>query len=247
MSQFESTERLIGRPALDRLLGSRAAVFGLGGVGGIAAEALARSGVGSLDLFDGDRFSPSNLNRQVFALHSTLGMGKAEAARRRILDIHPGAAVVAHSGFYLPENAGEVDLSAFGCILDAMDHVAAKAELAARASALGVPLVSALGAGNRLDPSRIVSGDIRGTSHCPLARALRRELARRGVESLRVVYSTEPPLKPFQGPVDRGGEGTPGGPRRPPIGSLMFVPCAMGLALAAEGVKALLGERWGRG
>jgi tRNA A37 threonylcarbamoyladenosine dehydratase len=230
---FARTEALIGADALQRLADSHVAVFGLGGVGGYAAEALARCGVGALDLFDGDKVSLTNLNRQIVALHSTLGRFKADVMRERVLDINPQCRVAAHRVYYVPENADQYDLGAYDYIVDAVDMVSAKVELAVRAQAAGVPMVSAMGAGNRLNPGRLETADIMDTAGCPLARVMRRELKKRGVHALRVVFSREPPM-----PMHCKDEGAK---QRGVPASVVFPPAAMGMALAAEAVRVLAG------
>ena len=225
MNQEESarTRLLLGDGALMRLARARVALFGVGGVGGHCAEALARAGIGALDLYDNDVVSPSNLNRQLAALHSTLGQPKAEVMARRILDINPDCQVRAVELFYLPENADSVDLSAYDYVVDAIDTVSAKLELAQRCHALGVPLISCMGSGNKLDPSGFRVTDLYKTQGCPLARVMRKELRRRGVPALKVVFSPEEPR--------------PTGVRTP--GSVSFVPGAAGLVLAGAVVRAL--------
>ena len=232
---FSRTRLLLGGEGMDRLARARVAVFGLGGVGGSAAEALARSGVGALDLFDDDVVSLTNLNRQAVATVDTLGMAKVDAMAQRIAAVVPEARVEKRRMFYTPENAGEVDLSVYDYIVDAVDTVAAKLELAVRATALGVPIISAMGAGNKLDPTKLVISDISKTSVCPLARVMRRELRKRGIHHLKVAWSTEPPAVPL-GEIP--SEDT-AHPRRSIPGSTAFVPPAMGLAIAAEVVRAL--------
>lgn len=234
MNQFQRTEFLLGAAAMARLAAARVAVFGLGGVGGSAAEALARSGVGALDLFDDDVVSLTNLNRQAVATHDALGMPKVDAMAARIAAIAPEARVEVHRMFYMPENAGEVDLSKYDYVVDAVDTVAAKLELAVRATALGVPIISAMGAGNKLDPTKLVISDIYRTSVCPLARVMRRELRKRGIDHLKVAWSTEPPATPLGRPEEDLAH-----PRRSIPGSTAFVPPAMGLAIAAEVVREL--------
>ncbi len=225
MNQEESarTRLLLGDGALMRLARARVALFGVGGVGGHCAEALARAGIGALDLYDNDVVSPSNLNRQLAALHSTLGQPKAQVMARRILDINPDCQVRAVELFYLPENADSVDLSAYDYVVDAIDTVSAKLELAQRCHALGVPLISCMGSGNKLDPSGFRVTDLYKTQGCPLARVMRKELRRRGVPALKVVFSPEEPR--------------PTGVRTP--GSVSFVPGAAGLVLAGAVVRAL--------
>lgn len=234
---FSRTRLLLGDEGMARLAAARVAVFGLGGVGGSAAEALARSGVGALDLFDDDAVSLTNLNRQAVATVDTLGMAKVDAMAVRIAAVAPGARVERHRMFYMPENAGAVDLSVYDYVVDAVDTVAAKLELAVRATALGVPIISAMGAGNKLDPTRLVISDIYKTSVCPLARVMRRELRRRGVRRLKVAWSTEPPAAV----LGTLAEENVAHPRRSTPGSTAFVPPAMGLAIAAEVVRTLAG------
>ena len=237
MEQFARTERLIGRAALARLSQCRVAVFGLGGVGGMAAEALARSGVGTLALFDHDRVSLTNLNRQVIALHSTLGQHKTEAMARRLLDINPALRLELFPLFYLPETAAQVDLSSYDYIVDAVDTVTAKLTLAQEAGRAGVPIISALGAGNRLDPSLLRIGDLYETAVCPLARVMRKAARQRGIERLTVAYSLEPPLVP-----EESREAPSAGlPRRDTPASASFVPPAMGLLIASRVVRDLIG------
>ena len=234
---FSRTRLLLGDEGMTRLAAARVAVFGLGGVGGSAAEALARSGVGALDLFDDDAVSLTNLNRQAVATVDTLGMAKVDAMAARIAAVAPNARVERHRMFYMPENAGDVDLSAYDYVVDAVDTVAAKLELAVRATALGVPIISAMGAGNKLDPTRLVISDIYKTSVCPLARVMRRELRKRGVSHLKVAWSTEPPSAAMGALQEEDAAH----PRRSIPGSTAFVPPAMGLAIAAEVVRTLAG------
>ena len=222
--QFSRTEMLLGSDGLERLKKSRVAVFGLGGVGGYAAEALARSGIGALDLIDHDRVSLSNLNRQILALHSTVGEDKTELAEKRIRDIAPGCLVRTHKTFFLPETADRFDFSAWDGVIDAIDTVSGKIEIARKAAEAGVPLVSVMGTGNKMDPSAFRVADIFETSVCPLAKVMRKECKKRGIESLKVVYSTEEPIKVNQ--------------RTP--GSTSFTPAAAGLVIASEVVKDLI-------
>ena len=225
------TEMLLGAEGLRRLRRAKVAVFGLGGVGGHAAETLARCGVGSLLLVDRDSVSVSNLNRQIFAVSSTVGMPKVEAAARRLLDIAPDLELELRCESYLPDTADSFDLAGFDYVIDAVDTVTAKLELAVRAAAAGTPIISCMGTGNKLDPTAFEVADISRTSVCPLARVMRRELKRRGIEHLKVVYSREKPLEP----LCPGGEPEPG--RRAVPGSVAFVPAAAGLILAGEVVK----------
>lgn len=225
---------MIGEEAVNRLRRARVAVFGVGGVGGYVVEALARSGVGALDLIDNDTVNITNLNRQIIALHSTLGMYKTEAARQRILDIQPGCAVTIHNTFFMPDNADQFDFTQYDYVVDAIDTVAGKLEIAVRCQKAGTPVISCMGAGNKLDPTAFVVTDISKTSVCPLARVMRRELKKRGVEHLKVVYSTEPARKPMGVP-----ESEDAGARRSVPASNAFVPAAAGLIAAGEVIRNL--------
>ena len=227
---FSRTELLLGRDALEKLKKAKVAVFGLGGVGSFAAEALCRAGVGSFELFDRDIVAPSNLNRQLVALCSTIGRYKTEVMRERILDINPDAKVEIHTCFYLPENADQFPFDGLDYIVDAVDTVTAKLCIIERAKAAGVPVISAMGAGNKLDPCSFKVSDIKDTSVCPLAKVMRRELKERGIDSLKVVCSTEPPKKP---PLQEGL-------RKQPPGSISFVPSVCGLIIASEVVKDII-------
>ena len=231
--QDSRTAMLLGEKALERLQNAHVAVFGVGGVGGHLCEALARAGVGAIDLFDNDTVSVSNLNRQLVALHSTLGQNKVDVMKARILDINPACRVQTYPVFYLPENADAYPLTAYDYIADAIDTVSAKVELAVRADQAGIPILAAMGAGNRTDPTRFAVRDLFETTGCPLARVMRRELKARGVKRLKVVFSDEPALKPLEDPF--AGEGK----KRSP-GSLSFVPSAVGLIMAREIVFDLL-------
>ncbi len=227
---------------------SRVAIFGLGGVGGTCAEALARSGVGAIDLIDHDQVSPTNLNRQIVALESTIGRNKAEVMAERIADINPACRVTAHVCFFLPDTADEIDLAQFDYIVDAVDTVTAKLLLAERAQAVGVPLVSSMGTANKLDPTALRVGDISQTSICPLARIIRKECRKRGIERLKVVYSIEPAKQPSdeaQAAYRADAEATSGATcdkfgRAGIPASSAFVPPAAGLILAGEVVKDLI-------
>ena len=192
--QFARTELLLGREGIGRLKRARVAIFGLGGVGGYTAEALARSGIGELDLIDDDRICESNINRQIIALHSTVGRRKTEVMRERVLDINPEATVHIYNCFFLPENADSFPFEQYDYIVDAVDTVTAKLELVLRAQAAGSPIISCMGTGNKLDPGRLRAADIYETKICPLARVMRSELKKRGVKRLRVIYSEEPPV-----------------------------------------------------
>ncbi len=233
---FDRTRLLLGSAAMEKLKQSRVAVFGLGGVGGHAAEGLCRSGVGALDLFDNDEVSLTNLNRQLIATQETIGMPKTEAMRQRLLSINPEMQVEARQLFYLPENADQVDLSRYDYVIDAIDTVSAKLELAVRCNRLGVRLISAMGAGNKLDPTKLVVTDISKTSVCRLARVMRQELRKRGIDHLKVCYSTEPALVPL---AEETIENAPG--KRQTPGSTSFVPSVMGLVIAGQVVRELAG------
>ena len=228
--RFIRTAAVLGADSIEKLKAARVAVFGVGGVGGHIAEALARAGVGTIELFDRDEISESNINRQIVALHSTLGRDKVEVMKERILDINPDAVVKTHKVFYLPENADDFSLESYDYIADAIDTVSAKIELICRAEALNIPIISAMGAGNKLDPSAFRVADIYKTSVCPLAKVMRRELKLRGVKKCTVVYSKEESVKP-QFFNDEGG--------KPNVGSLPFVPSVMGLIMAGEIIKNL--------
>lgn len=223
---FSRTELLLGSGGMERLRSASVAVFGIGGVGGYAVEALARSGVGCLHLIDHDKISVSNLNRQIIAMVSTLGRYKVDVAKERILDINPEVKVHIYRTFYMPETEGEFDFSKYDYVVDAIDTVTGKLALIMQAKQAGVPVISSMGAGNKLDASAFEVADIYQTSVCPLARVMRRELKKRGVQSLKVVYSKEQPVRSS----------------RPP-GSNAFVPAAAGLILAGEVVKELCADR----
>ena len=223
---------------MTRLHGARVALFGVGGVGGHAAEALVRSGVHQIDLYDNDTVSLTNLNRQLIATRSTIGMYKVDAMADRLRDIDPEVQVGAYRMFYMPENADEVDLSRYDYVIDAIDTVTAKLELIQRCDALGVPIISAMGAGNKLDPTQITVTDIYKTSACPLARVMRTELRKRGVKHLTVAYSTEPAIK-----VTAADPADPqSATRRAVPGSTAFVPAAMGLIIAGHIVCDIAGK-----
>lgn len=227
--------RLLGMRGLERLKNAHVAVFGVGGVGGYACEALARAGVGELTLVDADTVSLSNINRQIIALHSTVGRPKVEVMRERIRDINADCVVHAVQAFYLPENADDIPLDGFDYVLDAVDTVAAKVELVCRAEQAGVPILSAMGAGNRLRAEGFAVTDLFATQGCPLARVMRQELRRRGIQHLSVVFSSEP-VAPT--PDDAPIEETDG--RRSP-GSLSYVPGVAGLIMAGEAIRHLSG------
>lgn len=223
--KFLRTQRLLGDLAMNKLKNARVAVFGVGGVGGYVVEALVRSGVGEIDVFDNDTVAESNLNRQIIATTQTIGRPKVDVIKERALLINPDIKVNAHNCFYLPDNADEYDLSVYSYIVDAIDTVTAKIELIKRAKAINVPIMSSMGTGNKLEASSLQVADIKKTEMCPLARTMRRELKNRGITSLKVVYSKEKPITPDDG--DR----TPA--------STAFVPAAAGLIIAGEVVKDL--------
>ncbi len=248
--QFARTRLLLGEQKMRRLYGSSVAIFGIGGVGGYVAEALARSGVGKFLLVDSDSVSLSNINRQIIATHKSVGRAKVQVMKERILDINPAALVDARETFFLPQNSAAFDFSQYSYVVDAVDTVSAKLEIIQKAQAAGVPVISAMGAGNKLDPTKFAVADIYQTSVCPLARVMRRECKKRGIESLKVVYSTEPPIKPsasndFGGsnnsgsPCDRAAQNDFGAKKIAP-GSAAFCPSVAGLVIAAEVVRDLV-------
>lgn len=228
------TALLLGEAGVSALKRARVAVFGIGGVGGFACEALARAGVGSLLLVDDDTVSESNLNRQLIALRSTIGQPKVSVMAARIADIDPSIAVETRQCFFDETTAGSFDFSAFDYVIDAIDTVSAKVELICRAKAAGTPIVSCMGAGNKLDPTKFVVTDLAKTDTCPLARVLRQRLRKQGIQHLQVVYSTEPPLTPLE-TIEDGG-------RRQLPGSVSFVPSAAGLVAAGAVIRALCGK-----
>ena len=225
---FSRTEMLIGEKAVDKLKKSRVAVFGVGGVGGYVVEALARAGVGAIDVIDNDTVSLSNINRQILALHSTLGQSKTEVAKKRIKDINLDCKVTAHNLFFMPETAGEIDFSRFDYVVDAIDTVTGKKQIILSSKESGVPVISSMGTGNKLDATAFKVADIYDTSVCPLARAVRDICRKNGVESLKVVYSEEQPVK-------REYEG-----RNSVPASISFVPSVCGLIIAGEVIKDLI-------
>ena len=236
LHRFSREELLIGPEGLEKLQRARVAVFGIGGVGGYVVEALARSGVGALDLFDGDRVSLTNINRQIIALESTVGRPKVEVAKERVLEINPDCRVEARELFFTPENAGEVDFTQYSYVADAIDTVTSKIELLRLCREAGVPVISSMGAGNKLDPTAFRVDLLEKTSVCPLARVMRRELKKRGITGVKAVYSTEEALPPA---VAHEGD-TKGTAGRPTPGSMAFVPSVAGLILAGEIVNDLL-------
>lgn len=232
--QFERTRKIFGEEVMKRLSASTVAVFGVGGVGGYVAEALARSGIGHIVLVDKDEVSLTNLNRQIIALHSTLGKPKVQVMKERIMDINPDAAVDAFQCFFLPENADTFDFSSYDFVVDAVDTVSAKIELILRSQAAGTPVISSMGAGNKMNPALFEVADIYKTSVCPLARVMRHELKKRGVRKCKVVYSKEMPVVPKTDGSESGVV-----PKKPVPGSTAFVPSAAGLLIASEVVRCL--------
>ena len=233
--EFSRTARVIGCTAVEKLASARVAVFGVGGVGGYLCEALARAGVGAIDLFDSDDVSLSNINRQIIALHSTVGRPKTEVMKERIEDINPDCRVTVHNVFYLPENADQYPLDAYDYIADAIDTVSAKIELIVRAKEKNIPIISSMGTGNKLDPSRLTVTDLAKTAGCPLARVMRRELKARGIHHLTVVFSDEAPVTPPLDAPDAIGDAH----KRTPPGSLPFVPPVAGLLMASKILQKL--------
>ena len=229
------TAMLVGEETLKRYMGARVAVFGVGGVGGYVCEALARAGIGEIDLFDHDTVSLSNINRQIIALHSTVGRNKVDVMAERIADINPDCRVGVYPIFYLPENADEIDLSRYDYIVDAIDTVSAKIELAVRAHALGVPIIASMGTGNKLDPFAFRIADISKTDTCPLAKVMRRELRARGIHHMKVLFSKELPRKP----ILLEGAGEENRPGKVSPASISAIPPIAGLMIAAEILKDL--------
>jgi tRNA A37 threonylcarbamoyladenosine dehydratase len=233
MDTFSRTRLLLGDNAMEKLKNARVAVFGLGGVGGYVVEALARSGVGALDLIDHDTISPTNLNRQLLATVETIGKPKAQVARQRVLSINPEITANAISTFYGPDTADQFDFTQYDYVVDAIDTVTAKLALAVASQAAGTPIICAMGTGNKLDPSKFQIADISKTRVCPLARVMRKECAKRGIKHLKVLFSTEDPL-----PATATSEELPEGRRSLP-GSVAYVPSVAGLMLAAEVIRDL--------
>ena len=227
---------MLGDEAIEKLKKARVAVFGVGGVGGYTVEALARSGVGAIDLIDNDRVSLSNINRQIIATHSTIGQLKVEVAKERVLDINPNCEVKTYPVLYMPETADRFDFSQYDYVVDAIDTVTGKIELVMRAQEKGTPIISSMGAGNKLDPTAFEVADIYKTSVCPLAKVMRRELKKRGVKKLKVVYSKEEAITPV-GEIEEDAQG-----RRSIPGSIAFVPSVAGLIIGGEVVKDIVSK-----
>lgn len=256
-NQFSRTELLLGKEAMERLSSARVAVFGVGGVGGYVVEALVRSGVGAIDIIDNDKVCLTNLNRQIIATMSTVGQYKVDVMRDRILDINPECQVHVHKCFYLPETQEQFDFTQYDYVVDAIDTVTGKIALVMHAKESGVPIISSMGAGNKLNPAAFEVADIYKTSVDPLARVMRRELKKRGVEKLKVVYSKEEPLTPILPENETCDEDAPGmdnaeaginaqefkaAKRRATPGSTAFVPSVAGLLIASEVIKDLIGR-----
>ena len=248
LNQFSRTQLLFGQDGMERLYHARVAVFGIGGVGGYTVEALSRSGVGTLDLIDDDRVCLTNVNRQIFATRKTVGQYKVDVAEQRIQEINPDAVVHTYKTFYAPQTAEQFDFSQYDYIVDAIDTVTGKLELVEQAHKSGTPIISSMGAGNKMDPTAFEVADIYETSVCPLARVMRRELKRRGIKSLKVVYSKEPPMPPIDDMsiscrthcICPPGTARKCTQRRQVPGSNAFVPSVVGLIMAGEVVKDLI-------
>lgn len=251
LNQFSRTQLLLGKEGMESLAAARVAVFGVGGVGGYAVEALARSGVGALDLIDDDRVCITNINRQIIATLDAVGKYKTDVAEERIRQINPGCTVTKHNTFFMPDTADNFDFTQYDYIIDAIDTVTGKIELVMRANAAGTPIISSMGAGNKLDPSAFEVADIYETSVCPLARVMRYELRKRGIPKLKVVYSKEKPIRPLEDMsiscrkhcVCPAGTARKCTERRDIPGSLAFVPSVAGLIIAGEVVKDISGVK----
>ena len=235
IEQFSRTQILLGEEAMEKLFKARVAVFGIGGVGGYTVEALARCGVGALDLIDSDTVSASNINRQILATHSTVGRLKVDVAKDRVLDINPDCKVRTYPIFYLPDTASQFDFTQYDYIVDCIDTVTGKLQLVERAVEVGTPIICSMGTGNKLDPSAFQAADISKTSMCPLARIMRKELKKRGINHLKVVYSQEEALAPAVDEEELKRTG-----KRQIPGSVSFVPGTAGLILAGEVIKDLI-------
>lgn len=241
MNEFSRTELLIGQAALEKLQNSRVAIFGVGGVGGYVCEALVRSGVGHFDLIDNDTVSLTNINRQIIALHSTIGKLKVDVMKERMLDINPDVDVLVHPCFYLPETADQFDFSNYDYVVDAIDTVTGKIEIIVQADAHQVPVISSMGAGNKLNPVMMEVSDIYKTSVCPLARVMRRELKKRHIKHCKVVYSKEKAIQPSQASLEKYvADSEENFTKKSIPGSTAFVPSVAGLILASEVIKDLI-------
>jgi tRNA A37 threonylcarbamoyladenosine dehydratase len=250
LNQFSRTQLLLGREGMERLYGARVAVFGIGGVGGYAVEALVRSGIGTLDLIDDDKVCLTNLNRQLHATRKTVGQYKVDVARERCLEINPEAVIHTHRAFYMPDTAAQFDFTQYDYVVDAIDTVTGKLALVEQAQRAGTPIISCMGAGNKLDPTAFQVADIYDTSMCPLARIMRKELKKRGIKKLKVVYSQESAMTPLDDMsiscrahcICPPGTARKCTQRRQVPGSNAFVPAVAGLILAGEVVKDLAGQ-----
>lgn len=252
LNQFSRTELIFGKEAMEKLAASRVAIFGIGGVGGFTAEALARSGVGTLDLIDDDRVCLTNINRQIFATRKTVGKLKIDVARERLLDINPDMTINTYKTFYMPETAGQFDFTQYDYVVDAIDTVTGKIELVMNADKCRTPIICSMGAGNKVDPTQFEVADIYSTSVCPLARVMRYELKKRGIRRLKVVYSKEKPIPPVEDMAISCKEHCicppPGTARKctqrnQVPGSNAFVPSVVGLIIAGEVIKDITGFR----
>lgn len=251
LNQFSRTELLLGNENMTRLKNVRVAIFGIGGVGGYTTEALARSGVGTLDLIDDDRVCLTNINRQIHATRKTVGKYKVDVAKERILEINPEAVVKTHKTFYMPDTAAQFDFTDYDYVVDAIDTVTGKLMLVEQANKAGIPIISSMGAGNKMDPTAFRVADIYETSVCPLAKVMRRELKKRGIKALKVVYSKEKPLEPVEDMaiscrtncICPPGTARKCTQRRQIPGSNAFVPSVVGLIIAGEVIKDLTGRK----
>lgn len=242
LAQFYRTQLLLGQDAIDKLKNAHVAVFGVGGVGGYVCEALVRSGVGAFDLIDNDKVSLTNLNRQIIATNKTVGQYKVDVMEDRILDINPDAKVRTYKSFFLPENADEFPFNEYDYVIDAVDTVTAKIGLVMKCQREGVPIISSMGAGNKLEASAFKVADIYATKVCPLAKVMRHELKKRGVKKLKVVYSEEKPIAPLKD-CSISSEENDNTVKRATPGSVAFVPSVAGLIIAGEVVKDLTGKK----
>ena len=242
LTQFARTELLLGEESMNKLKNSRVAVFGVGGVGGFVCEALVRSGIGAFDIIDSDKVCLSNLNRQIIATRKTVGQYKVDVMRDRMLEINPDVDVKIHQCFFLPENADQFPFEAYDYVVDAVDTVTAKIELVMKCQEKGVPIISSMGAGNKLEASAFRVADIYKTKMCPLAKVMRRELKKRGIKKLKVVYSEEQPLTPTESYEENTTDSICQSKRAIP-GSIAFVPSVAGLIIAGEVIKDLTGKR----
>ncbi len=251
LNQFSRTELIFGKEAMEKLANSRIAIFGIGGVGGFTAEALARSGIGTLDLIDDDRVCLTNINRQIFATRKTVGKLKIDVAKERLLEINPDMTINTYKTFYMPETADQFDFTQYDYVVDAIDTVTGKIELVMNANKCRTPIICSMGAGNKVDPTRFQVADIYSTSVCPLARVMRYELKKRGIRKLKVVYSTEKPMTPVddmaisckQHCICPPGTARKCTQRNQVPGSNAFVPSVAGLIIAGEGIKDITGVR----